>query len=284
MGDLREARVVLLEARMASELANLVERQGGRATSVPAVREAGLPCGPQEIRVLQELAAGDFSVAIFLTGVGVKALFTEAERQDCLAALHSSLKRMTVVCRGPKPAAVLKAHSLPITMSARTPYTTSELQEALAGLQLQGARVALLHYGERNAPLASWLHGRGARLEELCLYEWQLPADLGPLRDLVGEIIAGRVDAIAFTSQIQVRHLYQMAAEQGRSEELTQALNRRTIVASVGPTCTAALRQIGVMPHVEPEHPKMGAMVLTLSRYWTAHHRVIRSIANGNGE
>ena len=42
MPTLRGARVALLEARMRGELAELVERSGGRPYCVPAVREAPL--------------------------------------------------------------------------------------------------------------------------------------------------------------------------------------------------------------------------------------------------
>jgi uroporphyrinogen-III synthase len=134
-------------------------------------------------------------------------------------------------------------------------------------LELQNKGVALLHYGERNAPLAEAVLGRGAWLEEICLYEWQLPEDLEPLKALIGEIISGRVDAVAFTSQIQVRHLFQIAAEMEKSEQLREALKGKTVVAAVGPTCAAAIESFGVLPQIVPQPPKMGQMVLALADY-----------------
>jgi len=107
----------------------------------------------------------------------------------------------------------------------------------------------------------------GAWLEEICLYEWQLPEDIEPLKILIGEIIGGRVDAVAFTSQIQVRHLFQIATELGKSEELREALNSKTVVAAVGPTCAAAVESFGVLPQIIPQPPKMGQMVLALANY-----------------
>jgi catechol 2,3-dioxygenase-like lactoylglutathione lyase family enzyme len=114
---------------------------------------------------------------------------------------------------------------------------------------------------------AAALQARGCRLTELSLYEWQLPDDTGPLQDLVRDLIAGRVDAIAFTSQIQARHLFQVAADFGQADALTQALNGRTVVAAIGPTCATALQRLGVTPDVVPEHPKMGHLVVALARH-----------------
>jgi uroporphyrinogen-III synthase len=96
-----------------------------------------------------------------------------------------------------------------------------------------------------------------------------MPADMTSLQTLVRDIIAERVDAVVFTSQIQVRHLFLVAADMGLKDALTTALNTRTTVASIGPTCTGALQHYGVSSHVIPEHPKMGYLVKALAEYMT---------------
>ena len=91
-----------------------------------------------------------------------------------------------------------------------------------------GRGVALLHYGERSEVLADALAGWGARVRELCLYEWRLPEDTGPLRSLIAGVVAGEVDALAFTSQVQLRHLLRVAEEMGEREALLRKTIRRT--------------------------------------------------------
>jgi uroporphyrinogen-III synthase len=265
MTTLQGARVAVLEARMSGELAELVRRHGGEPICAPALREVGLACGPHEAALISGLAAGAFEIAIFQTGVGTAALFAEAERAALLPELLAALRGMAVVCRGPKPAAVLKRSGVPIGHAAAAPYTTATLLEALDGLAVAGRATLLQHYGERNAPLAEELCRRGALLEELCLYEWQLPEDTAPLHSLVGAILAGEIDVVAFTSQVQIRHLLQIAGS--RREALTEALSRRTVVAAVGPTCAAALREHGIAADVVPENPKMGPLVLAIGRH-----------------
>ena len=267
MSSLNGVRVALLEGRMPGPLADLVRRHGGDPYSVPALRERPVDAGPQVAAFVDALAGGALPFVVCLTGVGVKALFEETERLGRLPELLAALKDVTVVCRGPKPSAVVRQNGIPIARSAPSPFTTRELLEVMAGLDLEGAGVALLHYGERNRALAEALRERGARVEELVLYEWLLPEDTAPLRHLVDELISGDVDAIAFTSQVQARHLYQIAAELGRTTDLTDALNTGVVVASVGPVCTTALEELGITPDVVPDNPKMGPMVLALADF-----------------
>jgi uroporphyrinogen-III synthase len=94
-----------------------------------------------------------------------------------------------------------------------------------------------------------------------------MPEDTEGLKRLVVRIIGGEVDALAITCQIQFRHLYLTAQSCGLGSKLVRALNERTVVAAVGPTCTAILSAYGVRVQVVPEHPKMGPMVLALMRH-----------------
>ncbi len=264
---IKGACIALLEARMSSEMADLVRRYGGAPYSVPAVREVPVESGQEVSRFIDHLAHSSIHTVIFLTGAGVTALLREAEQLGRLSELLTSLRSVVVVCRGPKPAAVLKRNNIPIALNAKEPYTTEELLAVIKPLLLAGTGVAVVHYGERNAFLTRELRDKGAHLEELCLYEWRLPEDISPLQNLVKSIIASRVDAVVFTSQIQARHLFLIAEQLTSTDAMTRALNTQTIVASIGPTCTPVLQNLGVMPHVIPEHPKMGYLVKALAVY-----------------
>lgn len=270
---MNRARIALLEARMSGEMAELVRRNAGEPYGVPAVREVPLESRAEVSAFIDRLVSSQIDTVVFFTGVGVSALMREAEQLQRLPELLTALRAVRVVCRGPKPSAVLKKYEVPIALTAREPYTTNELLEVMEPLDLCEAQVAVVHYGERNEAFAQALSERGAHLDELCLYEWQLPADLQPLQALVREIIAGQVDAVVFTSQIQARHLFQVAEELGLRAQLSDALHTKTVVASVGPTCTAVLRTLNVEPHVEPEHPKMGHLVKALAQYLAANGR-----------
>ena len=264
------ARIALLEARMSGELADLIRRAGGTIpVCVPAVQETPLNSTSQVSTFIDRLTNGSIPIVVFFTGAGAKLLLDEAERLSRQTELLRALRTVTVVCRGPKPSSILKCYDVPITLSAREPYTTMELLEAMTSLDLAGINVGIVHYGEYNTLASQTLQARGANLVELCLYEWTLPEDTSALKNLVKDIIAGRIDAVVFTSQIQVRHLFLMATELDLSHQLAESLNTQAVVASIGPTCTGALQSYGVTPHVIPEHPKMGHLVKALVRHMT---------------
>jgi uroporphyrinogen-III synthase len=264
MPTLHGARVGLLESRMSAELAELVRRMGGTPIVAASVRE--IPRFEETAAFVGRLITGRFDVVVVLTGAGAAGLFREAERLGHLPATLDGLRKATLVCRGSKPAVVLKRHGLVPDLVAARPYTSSEVLEALASTSLEGREVAVVHYGERNSALAEALRARGAVLDEVCPYEWALPEDIEPLRALVRDP-AAQIDAIAFTSQIQVRNLFSVATSLALAPSLAAALNADIIVAAVGPVCADALKEAGVTPDVQPADPKMGPLLVALADY-----------------
>lgn len=262
---LQDVRVAVLEARMSGEMADLVRRYGGIPVSVPAVREISVNCAPEVSEFIDAISSGTIRTVVFFTGVGANTLFREAEQLGRLSELVSALKNVTIVCRGPKPSAPLRKMGIPITLNAREPFTAYELLDELYKLDLSDGVFGIVHYGERNEMLTRALHERGAKLHELCLYMWLLPEDLSPLQNLVNDCLLHRIDAIAFTSQVQVRYLFLIASRMGCEQQLAKALQTNIVVASVGPTCTAVLREYGITPRVVPEHPKMGYLIKALA-------------------
>ena len=161
-----------------------------------------------------------------------------------------------------------------------TPFGhSSTAADVVEGIDLAGAEVTLVHYGERNEALSDELRQRGAALNELCLYEWRLPEDAGPLQDLARGLVKLEVDAVIFTSQVQWKHLLRVATALGLGDAVVRALNSNIVVAAVGPICSAALHAGGVHPHVVPDNPKMGPLVAALAERFTQ----IRYVQTGGG-
>jgi uroporphyrinogen-III synthase len=266
MPSLQGRRVALLESRKRDEVAALVARLGGTPLSAPAVTE--VPASEDVGNTIEALAAGRYAVAVFLTGAGVNALLRQAERHGRLSDTLAALARMTIACRGPKPLGALRRNGLTVHVTTARPHTTAELVEALSTTPLRGRPVLLVHYGERNADVASALNARGARLDEVCPYVWALPEDTEPLRQIVSETVAGRVDAMLFTSQVQCRHLFGIARALGLEDPLRRALTEDVVVGAVGPVCAGTLRQLGVTPDVIPEALTMSSLITAVGEYF----------------
>jgi uroporphyrinogen-III synthase len=259
-------RIVLFESRLQGELAELVRRGGGVPVCVPAVVERRREAGHEVAALLDLLRNGDAApMFVFSTGVGARAVFDEARALGRVPELVEAIERGGSICRGPKAVAALHREGLTATVKARSPYTTVELIEAIAVLELTGHPVVLVHYGERNQALVEALVAQGAVLLELLVYEWGMPEDTAPLARATDSLIRGDFDAAAFTTQIQARHLMAIASRIGRRNQLVAALRSKVVVAAVGPTCARVLDELGVTPHVVPDSPKMGTMLEALA-------------------
>jgi uroporphyrinogen-III synthase len=100
-------------------------------------------------------------------------------------------------------------------VTAEAPYTLAEVVRGLEGAGVGGLGVAVLHYGERSEELSSAIRDLGASVVDLSLYEWRMPEDSEPLEGLIREVIAGTLDVVAFTSQVQLRHLLLVSERMG---------------------------------------------------------------------
>ena len=257
------ARVALLEARRESELASLVRRHGGEPLCVPALREIACDCREDAARGIVA-AGGSGAVVVLATGVGLDGWLRAAGDLGSGEALRVALRHATVVCRGPKPVAVLKREGLVAHVRAPAPHTSAELLAALADIDVRDRPVVFVHDGGGSRLVPDALAARGARVVEIRPYRWAAPEDPAPLAALVDDLVEGRVDALAITTQVQATHLFEAAEAKGAGELLREALRRRVVVAAVGPTCAAALERLGTPPHVVPEQSKMGPLVLAL--------------------
>jgi uroporphyrinogen-III synthase len=165
-----------------------------------------------------------------------------------------------VIVRGPKPVGELNSRGVVIAYRAASPFTTAAVLEAVAAIPLHGARVLVQRYGAANPELRQGLETRGARVEEIATYRWALPRDVQPLRELLAALDEGRVDAVVFTSAVQIQNLHAVAAAAGVDATLATRLNR-CVIASVGPVCSRALAALGVKPTFEASPPKLGPLV-----------------------
>jgi uroporphyrinogen-III synthase len=100
-------------------------------------------------------------------------------------------------------------------------------------------------------------------VQEIATYRWALPADTRPLKELLDALARSAVDAVVFTSAVQIHNLYAVAQSTGRAAALAGLLNG-PVIASIGPVCSRALREHGVTPSFEANPPKLGPLVAAL--------------------
>jgi uroporphyrinogen-III synthase len=265
MGGLMGKRVATLEARRSSELGHLLVARGATVLSAPAVEETPLDNDDDVAAALDAFVAQPPAAFILLTGVGTRLLFAAAERSGRGSTLRRVLAETILVARGPKPVAALRAEAIRADRVAAEPYTSAEVLAQLADGTLAGRTVAVQQHGGSSRDLSRGLEGRGAVVRYLALYRWAIPRNTAPLAEFIVQLGAGQLDAVIFTSQVQVMHLFLVADSLGESVPLREKLNKGTLIAAVGPICRAALEERGVHVDLEPAHPKMGPLVAALA-------------------
>jgi uroporphyrinogen-III synthase len=165
-----------------------------------------------------------------------------------------------VVVRGTKPTTVLHSRKVRIDRAASDPFTTHEVLAEMQKTPLRGKRVVVQRYGETNRELQTTLESEGAVVIEIVTYRWALPEDTAPLRRLIDALGHDEIDLMAFTSASQARNLFAVAQYDGKEASLKQSLGR-TLVASIGPVCSAALRKLAVRVDIEAKPPKLGPFI-----------------------
>jgi uroporphyrinogen-III synthase len=264
--------VAILETRTGAHLGELIARRGGVPVLAPALEEVPDVDSQAVAALLAGWRTDPFKIIIFQTGVGTRGLFQATDAAGLTGELLQYLNSSVVVVRGPKPVGELNARNVRIDIRAATPFTTEMVLEAVSAIPMQDARVLVQRYGAANQLLREGLEKRGASVQEIATYRWALPADIRPLNQLLDALARSSIDAVVFTSAVQIHNLYAVAEQAGRSSDLATQLNR-LVIASIGPVCSRALREHGVRPTFEADPPKLGPLVAGLDQALSVHRR-----------
>ena len=264
--------VAILETRTGAHLGELIARRGAIPLLAPALEEVPDVDADAVTAMLAQWRIAPFKIVVFQTGVGTRGLFRATDAAGLTGELLQWLASSVVVVRGPKPVGELNARAVRIDIRAATPFTTETVLAAVADIPVGGTRVLVQRYGAANRQLRESLQERGAEVQEIATYRWALPADTRPLDELLQALARSSVDAVVFTSAVQIHNLYEMAQRAGQAQQLAGQLNR-LVIASIGPVCSRALREHGINPTFEASPPKLGPLVIALDEALSARTR-----------
>src|SRR3989441_10853682 len=156
------------------------------------MREVPLTDQREALAFGETLLAGDWDALILLTGIGTRMLIAACATRWPKDEVVKALGRLTLVCRGPKPIAALKAVGLAPALAVSEPNTWRDLLSELdRKLPVAGKRVAVQEYGARNEELLAGLRQRGARVTAVPGDGWVLPEGRRPLRCAMARLAAG---------------------------------------------------------------------------------------------
>ena len=261
--NLKGKRIAVPEMRELEVFSSLLERRGAEVLRCPLVTIYDTPHSASILAFAVNMAEGAFDDFILITGEGLTRILSCINKHD--PALQerfvAGLGKVRTITRGPKPARVLRQLGLRPHVEATAP-TTPGVIEALKPLDLKGRRVALQLYGnDPNIPLTSFLRERGVELTTVAPYVYGNAADDATVKNLLERMANGEVDAIAFTSKLQIERL----VNQQPAQLVKRALSR-TKIAAVGPIVAESIRGFGFEVSSSPEHSWfMKPLVVALS-------------------
>lgn len=251
-------RILSLESRRATETAELIRRHGGDPFVAPSMREVPLDRNEAAFAFAERVIRGDFDMVILLTGVGTRYLAKLVATRYPEPRFAEALGKVCTVARGPKPAAALREMGLNANVLVPEPNTWREIVTAIE--HRPERRIAVQEYGKSSDELTHALQARGAEVTAVPVYQWDLPEDLGPLREAIHRLAGHEFEVVMFTTSTQIVHLMQVASEMHLSDQVREGL-AGSFIASIGPTTTETLHEYGFEPRMEPSHPKLGILV-----------------------
>lgn len=243
-------RIAVLEHRELDRLGGMLEAQGAQTLRCPLVLIADAPDPAPVLAWLRRFIEAPPDDLVLMTGEGLRRLIGFAGRAGLEAAFRGALGRVRTITRGPKPARALREIGLTPGLRAERP-TGEGVVAALAVGALHGRRVAVQLYPDAPATLVDFLADAGALPDPVWPYAYRPASDGDAIGELIEEIAAGRIDALAFTSAAQIPQLFALACEAKAEMRLREAL-LRTKIAAVGPVVAGELERLGLSVAIMP--------------------------------
>jgi uroporphyrinogen-III synthase len=212
--------------------ADLLENLGAEVIHGPTIRTVDLSGDELLRRATLELIAVPPDHLVASTGMGITMWLEAADAWGLGGPLREALAASRIVARGVKASSALRRQGFEIAWQAPS-ETMEEVVEHLGGEGIGSARVALQLFDPGGHPSTAALAARCRELVDVPVYRWLIPEDAAPAVRLIDEACTGGVDAITFTSQPAVHHLFRIAESVGRAAELRAACNRAVLPVCV---------------------------------------------------
>lgn len=257
--------IVLGASRKTEEMSLLIEKQGGTA-SVRSLQGTVFKAEEEVKADLLTFITEGADWIIFTTGVGIGALLDLAESLGKKEEFITKVKQGKVASRGYKTAAALKQLNIQ-PIASDDDGTTQGLIRQLKEVDFTGKSVLIQLHGEKAPALMKFLTEKGAEVSQILPYQHIPPAN-ETVEALCNELRNGTVDAVCFTTAIQVRSLFNFAREKGYAAEIQAVFHGKTVAAAVGKMTAEALREEEIKRMVVPELERMGAMIVELARFF----------------
>jgi uroporphyrinogen-III synthase len=253
-------RVGITADRRWQAQADLLERFGAEVIHGPTLRTVDLSHDVALRHATEDLIGRPPDYLVASTGMGMTMWLEAAQSWGLAEPLGAALAASRLVARGAKATSALRRSGFEVAWAAPN-ETMEEVADYLTAEGASTARVALQLFDPGGHPSTVALEACCGEIVEVPVYRWLLPDDPVPAQLLIEQACAGSVDALTFTSQPAVHHLFRIAEAVGAAQALRDACNGTVLPVCVGPVCAQAATGVGLARPVWPDPPRLAAMV-----------------------
>lgn len=258
-------RIALGASRKTDEMTTLIEKQGG-VSVIRSLQGTVFLADKQVEPELRKFVHEGADWVIFTTGIGTETLLSLAQKLDFEDQFLNIIRQANVASRGYKTLSSLKKLGIkPVAVDSDG--TTRGLTQALEAYDFMGKKVMVQLHGESAPTLIKYLENRGASVQQILPYQ-HIPPEFEIVSKLCKELMNHELDAVCFTTAIQVHSLFSYAREQGCLNEIINSFKEDVLAVAVGKVTAEALREEGIEKLLVPEKERMGAMIIELSQYY----------------
>ncbi|MCY3823818.1 MAG: uroporphyrinogen-III synthase [Nitrospinae bacterium] len=181
---------------------------------------------------------------------------------DLGAAPEAIPAETSVLAVGPATAAAVEKYLERTPDKVAVKYVAEGVVELFDGEDMAGERVLLARAKEGRDAIPKALLGMGASVDDVAVYR-TTPLGREALREVWGELEAGKIDMLAFTSSSALDGFMRAAGE-----ETAKGWMARASVASIGPATSATARRWGVAPDVEAAESTIPGVARAIVSYY----------------
>ncbi len=265
-GPARDLIVAVTQAEgPGSTLVSCLERAGVGVRLVPVVAHEE----PADVSGL-EAALADISQFDWVAFTSPRAVEAVCDRPAWRARSGGTTPRPRIAAVGTSTMACLTGREVPVAVCAAQPGAAGLARGIVdaEGGSLAGKRVLWPRSDRARPDLRDALIAAQATVVDPVAYRTAIiaPPDLGVFLE---EVRARRIDAVTFMSPSSA-----IGLASGADDGTLAALAGRTVVASIGPTTSAALAGLHAPPDVEATETSASGLVSALMNYFAIHHGV----------
>ena len=244
-----------------------IEERGGKAYLLPTIEIRQANDSSATKAFFDALASRKVDYVILMSVIGVRYLLNAAVTLGIENKMKAFLDETVTMAVGPKTASEMEAKGIRVDLVPEK-YTSEGILQCLRDRGAKGKSIYIPRTSEAPPELAMKLLEMGGRVEEVYVYQSQLPNDRLLAENFVKDLSGGKINAIIFSSSLGVRNFFEMLKDIVSEKKLRDLIEKKLTVVAIGPTTAKTLAEAGLKINVMPEKHLFDEALNALARYW----------------